>query len=197
MSKGEDTRTAILDTALAMSRSVGLEGVTIGALASRRRLSKSGVFAHFGSKEELQLAVLQRARESFTGSVLKPALGEPRGVARIRALYDRWVRWSALEGGCPMISAVYEFDDRPGAVRELVARTQRELRDILIRAVRIAVDCGDLAFDTDAPSLAFQIYGLVMATHVDSRLLDDPEAATRGRCALDALIRANAPRIDS
>jgi len=194
MTKGEDTRTAILDTALAMSRAVGLEGVTIGALASRRRLSKSGVFAHFGSKEDLQLAVLQRARESFTEAVLRPALREPRGAARLCALYDYWVRWSALEGGCPMISAVYEFDDRPGVVRELVARTQREVREILIRAVRIAVECGDLAPDTDAPSLAFQIYGLVMATHVDSRLLDDPQAAARGRRALDALLRANAPQ---
>lgn len=191
MTKGEDTRSAIVDTALGMARTIGLEGVTIGALASRRQLSKSGVFAHFGSKEELQIAVLQRAQTSFIDEVMKPAFSAPRGVARIRALYEHWVRWSALSGGCPILAAAYEFDDRPGPVRDVLVESQHALRRALIRSVELCIECGDLAPDTDAALVAFQLDGLMMATHFDTRLLDDPHAVDRGRKALEALLRAN------
>lgn len=191
MSKGEDTRAAILDTALGMARIAGLEGLTIGALARQRCLSKSGVFAHFGSKEELQLAVLERARESFIDEVLRPAFQQPRGIARIRAVFANWLRWSAKGGGCPMIPAAYEFDDRPGPVRERVADTLGELRRTVVRCVQLAVDCGDLQADSDAQQLATQIIGLVMATHVEARLLDDDSAHQRGSRALASLLQAH------
>jgi len=191
MSKGEDTRSAILDTALDMVRVAGLEGLTIGSLARERRLSKSGVFAHFGSKEELQIAVLQRARESFIDEVLRPAFTAPRGVARLRAVFANWLRWSTRGGGCPMIPAAYEFDDRPGPVREMVAIALRELRQTVVRTIAMAVDCGDLRADTDPECLATQVLGLVMATHVDHRLLDDPEARERGLRALESLLQAH------
>ncbi|HXH03285.1 MAG TPA: helix-turn-helix domain-containing protein [Candidatus Competibacteraceae bacterium] len=191
MSKGEQTRAAILAAALDMARQLGLEGLTIGTLAERLGLSKSGVFAHFGSKEELQLAVLREAQERFVAAVLRPALAEPRGLARLRALFERWLAWSANlpePGGCLMMAAAYEFDDRPGPVRDALAEGQRAWRASLTRTIRLAIDSGELRPDTDAEQFAFELFGVALAAHHDTRLLGEARAREHALRALERLI---------
>src|SRR5512143_3621128 len=134
MGKGDQTRAAILDVALAQASRSGFESLTIGSLAERAGLSKSGLFAHFGSREELQVAAIEAAAARFTESVFRPALKARRGLPRLRALFDHWLDWTSRSGlthGCPMQAAAIEFDDRPGPVRDAVvehfARLEREL----------------------------------------------------------------------
>src|SRR5690242_16674372 len=125
--KGEVTRSAILDRAGAMATEVGLEGLTIGALASDLDMSKSGLFAHFRSKEELQMQVIERQREKFVDEVVRPVLSVPGGEPRVRALFERWLAWRGSQpGGCFFANASFELDDRPGPVRDRLAELQRE-----------------------------------------------------------------------
>ena len=137
MRKGEQTRAAIVSAALDLAARTGLEGLTIGALAERMRMSKSGVFAHFGSREDLQIAVLKEYENRFVDDVLAPCLKEQRGLPRLRAIFARWLDRTAIEAanGCIWISGASEYDDRPGAVRgELVAMVrswQRELSALM------------------------------------------------------------------
>ena len=119
--KGERTRDAILRHALALATRIGLEGVTIGRLAEDLRISKSGLFAHFGSKESLQIEMLRLAGARMVDEVVRPALAISRGEPRLRALFERWLQWESspsLPGGCPFVTASFELDDRPGPVRE-------------------------------------------------------------------------------
>ena len=123
MSKGQDTKTAILDEALQIASQVGFEGLTIGQLAERTEMSKSGLFAHFRSKEQLQLQTLEHSRRWFIDTVIRPALAAPRGEARVRALFDAWLRWEeVLDGGCVYVTAAVEYDDRPGAMRDALVQ---------------------------------------------------------------------------
>jgi AcrR family transcriptional regulator len=195
MKKGEQTRTLILNEAIALASQVGLEGLSIGSLASRLRLSKSGLFAHFGSKEDLQLLTLKEAQRLFQDRVFSPALKEPRGLPRLRALFSAWLAWIAhnkdLPGGCLILSASTEYDDRPGAVRELLASGQRELRGAIVKAIRLAIDEGHLAAGTDPWQLSFELFGIVLATHHDSRLLDDTRSVVRAQSAIERLIDAH------
>ena len=194
MSKGAQTRTLILDHAVAHASEVGLEGLSIGALATRLGLSKSGLFAHFGSKEELQLATLKAAQERFVNKVFLPALETPRGLGRIRALFHNWFEWlesSGQPGGCVILAAVAEFDDRPGLVRDTLLAGQKELRGAIAKAVRLAIEAGDLPADTDPWQLAFELFGIVLAAHHDRHLFDDPRAAARGMIAIERLLAAH------
>jgi AcrR family transcriptional regulator len=195
MKKGEQTRAAILNEAVALASQVGLEGLSIGSLASRLDLSKSGLFAHFGSKEDLQLLTLKRAQKLFQERVLSPALKEPRGLPRLRSLFSGWLAWigqnNDLPGGCPMVSAAAEYDDRPGAIRELLAAGQRELRGAVVKAIRLAIEEGELAAGTDPWQLAFELFGVVLATHHDRRLLDDTRSVARAQNAIERLIEAH------
>src|SRR5512140_581658 len=139
MPKGAQTREAILDHGLRLASELGLEGLTIGRLAEALELSKSGLFAHFGSKEALQVAVLDRAGERFAEVVVRPALAAPRGEARLRALFERWLAWPrevALPGGCIFVQAASELDDRPGAARDRLAALEREWLETIARVVR-------------------------------------------------------------
>lgn len=194
MKKGEQTRSVILNEAVALASQVGLEGLSIGSLASRLDLSKSGLFAHFGSKEDLQLLTLKRAQKIFQERVLSPALKEPRGLPRLRALFSGWLAWVAqnndLPGGCLMLAAAAEYDDRPGTIRELVAAGQRELRGAVVKAIRLAIEEGDLTPGTDPWQLAFELFGVVLATHHDRRLLDDTRSVARAQSAIERLIGA-------
>lgn len=197
MNKGEQTRLSILDTAYDMARQVGLQGLTVGTLADRLGKSKSGVFAHFGSKEELQLAVMEEAEARFRESVVRPAFAAPRGLARLRALFDRWLAFSvsqSLPGGCLMVQAAAEFDDQPGAVRDLLVEFQLQWRTALIKAVQMAVDKSELTADTDTEQFAFEITGLVLAAHQATRLLGFDDAHARARRGLERLIAANLKR---
>ena len=195
MRKGDQTRTLILNEALTLASQVGLEGLSIGSLAGRLDMSKSGLFAHFGSKEDLQLLTLKQAQTLFFEQVFSPALKQARGLPRLRALFSNWLAWlersDDLPGGCLMLSASAEYDDRPGAVRDLLVAGQRELRGAIAKAIRLAIDEGHLKPQTDPWQLTFELFGIVLATHHDLRLLGDARALDRARDALERLIEAH------
>lgn len=188
MSKGEETRLAVLDQAVEVARRVGLSGLTIGSLAEQAQLSKSGLFGHFHSKEALQLQVLGRARERFEDEVARPVLRVPRGEPRVRELVDRWLRWDAAPGGCPFVAAASEFDDQPGAVRDRLVRDQRDLFDMITTVFRTGVAEGQFRADADADQFAQDLYGVMLACHHATRLLGDGHAEHRARRAVEALL---------
>jgi AcrR family transcriptional regulator len=196
MRKGEQTRALILNEAVALASQVGLEGLSIGSLAARLDLSKSGLFAHFGSKQDLQLLTLRQAQTLFRERVFSPALNEPRGLPRLRALFANWLAWLEhdLPGGCLLLAASVEYDDRPGALRDLLAAGQRELRGAIAKAIRLAIDEGHLQPRTDPWQLAFELFGIVLATHHDRRLLDDTRSLGRAQDAFERLIEAHRAR---
>jgi AcrR family transcriptional regulator len=199
--KGESTRALILNEALALATQVGLEGLSIGALADRIDMSKSGLFAHFGSKEDLQLLTLKEAQRLFQERVLAPALQEPRGLPRLRALFSNWLASiqenDDFPGACLILAASAEYDDRPGAVRDLLVAGQRELRGAIAKAIRVAIDEGHLKPQTDPWQLSFELFGIVLATHHDRRLLDDMRSAARAQSAFERLIETHRPAANS
>lgn len=193
--KGEQTRVAILDAALAIASKLGLEGLTIGSLADATGMSKSGLFAHFGSREDLQLAVLEHAAQRYGDIVLRPALKVSRGLPRLRSLFEGWLDWtiaSGLPGGCIMISAAAEYDDRPGPIRDAVIANQHRGSAISEKAVRLAIEEGHLRPDTDPEQIAFEMLGIVLANHNHRRLLGDKEARKRALRAFDELVARHA-----
>jgi AcrR family transcriptional regulator len=193
--KGERTRAAILDEALRLVSKSGLEGLTIGTLADATGMSKSGLFAHFGSREELLLAVLNHGQQEFIEVVLNPALKKPRGVPRLRAMFVNWLDWTEsadLPGGCPMIGGAAEFDDKPGPVREMLASGQRGWIETLQRAVRQALEEGQLQPSTDPEQIAFEMFGIALVVHHHRRLLGYRKARERALAALDALLDRHA-----
>jgi AcrR family transcriptional regulator len=188
--KGQQTRSAILDAALALASQMGLEGLSIGALAEVTKMSKSGVFAHFGSREELQISVVREYHARFEEEVFYPALREPRGLPRVSALFDGWVRRVATEidSGCIYISGAVEFDDRPGPVRDALVEMVQAWQLAMERAIRIAVDEGHLQSATDPSQLLFEVHGLILALHHDARFLRHAGAVERARAGFDRLI---------
>jgi AcrR family transcriptional regulator len=192
--KGERTRAAILDEALRLVSKAGLDGLTIGTLAEATGMSKSGLFAHFGSRDELLLAVLAHGQAEFTEVVFQPALAKPRGLPRLRAMFVNWLDWTEsaeLPGGCPMIGGATEFDDKPGPVRDMLAGGQRTWIETLKRAVRQAVEEGQLAKDTDSEQIAFEMFGIALVVHHHRRLLGYKKARERALAALDSLFKRN------
>jgi AcrR family transcriptional regulator len=192
--KGERTRAAILDEALRLVSKAGLDGLTIGTLAEATGMSKSGLFAHFGSREELLLAVLAHGQAEFTEVVFQPAMAKPRGLPRLRAMFVNWLDWTEsaeLPGGCPMIGGATEFDDKPGPVRDMLAGGQRTWIETLKRAVRQAVEEDQLAKDTDPEQIAFEMFGIALVVHHHRRLLGDKKARERALAALDSLFKRN------
>lgn len=195
MGKGEQTRQAILDEAFSLASCIGIGALSIGVLAERTHMSKSGLFAHFGSKEELQLAVLREAQTRFAEVVLRPAFRQPRGVARLRAILVNWLDWTRaanLPGGCVINAAAQEFDDQPGALREEVKNGLQALRRALAEAVGLAVASGELRPDTDIDQFVFELNGIYQAAHQSRRILDDPDAGRRALIAFDRLVRDQA-----
>src|SRR5688500_6811568 len=159
MRKGEATRERILESALELASTEGLAGLSIGRLAERNGMSKSGLFAHFGSKEGLQLAVLELATAKFRASVFTPALRADRGEPRIRALFMHWLVWAddqSLPGGCLLTAAAAELDDQPGPARDALVEVHRLCADTLARAVRIAIQYRPFPANVDPPLLRFQ-----------------------------------------
>ena len=190
MTKGEQTRTAILDEAVDLASQIGFNALTIGQLAERTGMSKSGLFAHFRSKEVLQLATLERGRERFTDLVVRPTLSAPRGVARVRALLDHWVLWEtqALQGGCIFVSGSIEYDDQPGPVRDALVRSELDWAEFIQTVARAAISEGDFRADLDTEQFAFVLQGLIYAFHHTSRLLGDPKAVAHARAGLEQLL---------
>ena len=191
MSKGETTRQAILDRATELASKLGLEGLTIGMLATDLGLSKSGLFAHFKSKEALQVQVLEHIEARFVELAIKPALKAPRGEPRLRALFDNILAWPKrheLPGGCPLIAAASELDDRPGPARDLLVRQQRDWLDTIATVVRSGLSERQFHADVDPEQIAFELYGIEFAYHHAYRLLADPNAEKRARQAFEALL---------
>lgn len=192
--KGEQTREAILAHALGLATRIGFEGLTIGRLAEALRMSKSGLFAHFRSKEGLQIAILEMAGARMVDEVVRPALAAPRGEPRVRALFDRWLAWEqspSLPGGCPFMAASFELDDRPGAVRDYVVQRLRDWLDTMAGAARIAVQEGHFRADLDCEQFAHDCQGIGLAFVHASRLMRDPRARERAQAAFESLVRAS------
>lgn len=184
MNKGERTKTAILDHATSLASQVGLTGLTIGVLADDLELSKSGLFAHFQSKESLQIEVLEHAAQRFSEIVVRPALQEPRGAPRLRALFEHWIQWEndiALPGGCIFVAATTELDDRPGPVRDRLVELQRDWINVIATSARK----GGVE---DPQQFAQDMYGIMLALHFHRRLMRDQGADARARRAFDLLL---------
>lgn len=192
MRKGEQTRAAILDVALELASRDGLEGLTIGLLADRMNMSKSGVFAHFGSREDLQIEVVKLYHRRFEQEVFYPSIKEPRGLPRLRAMFARWIAQVAVEiaSGCIYISGAVEYDDRPGAIRDQLAGMVLAWQQALRRCVEQAIEEGHLPTETDPDQLVYEIYGLILSLHHDARFLKLPGSVARAEAGFERLIRS-------
>jgi len=190
VSKGAATKTAILDEATRLASTIGFNALTVGTLAERTELSKSGLFAHFKSKEQLQLQTLSHAGDLFVDAVIRPSLAAPRGEARVRELFTRWLDWasSALPGGCIYIAANIEFDDQPGAMRDQLVAQQLDWRDTIATVVTTAITEGDFRDDVDPGQFAFELSALFLGFHHAWRLLGDPQARARTEAAFESLV---------
>jgi AcrR family transcriptional regulator len=193
--KGQQTRAAILDAALALASQMGLEGLSIGALAEVMQMSKSGVFAHFGSREELQISVIREYHARFEEEVFFPAIREPRGLPRLEALFERWIRRVSVEldAGCIYISGAVEFDDRPGPVRDALATMVRAWHSALERSITASIDMGHLRADADAAQMLFEMHGLILALHHDWRFLRNAGVLDRARAGFERLVEFYSP----
>jgi AcrR family transcriptional regulator len=190
------TRQAILERAVGLATEVGLEGVTIGRLAEDLDLSKSGLFAHFGSKEALQVQTLEYAAERFVELVIRPALAAPRGEPRVKALFENIMRWPKLfpqPGGCSFVAATFALDDQPGPARDQVVKLQRGFLDVIAGAVRLAIAEGHFRKDVDPEQFAFDLYGIMLMTQMGTRLLGASSSGDRARSAFAALLAAARP----
>jgi AcrR family transcriptional regulator len=189
-SKGESTRQAIVERATELAAVIGLEGLSIGRLAEELELSKSGLFAHFGSKEALQVQVIEEAARQFVQEVMVKALTKPRGEPRVRAFFESWLRWGERPGGCVFVAATAELDDRPGPARDALVKTMRDWLDALATAARIAMDEGHFRKDLDPVQFAHELYSLMLGHHFFARFLRDAKALTRTKKGFEALVAA-------
>ena len=188
MAKGEQTRQAILTRAFELANVDGVSGLSIGRLAEATGLSKSGLFAHFGSKEALEVAVVEEASRLFVQDVMVPALRQPRGEPRVRAMFERWLAWGQRPGGCFFVGASAELDDRPGPPREALVQACKDWIDALATAARIAITEGHFRVDLDPEQFAFEMYGIMMSTHMFIRFLNNPASLARAHKAFDRLV---------
>ena len=188
--KGQQTKAAIVDAALGLATQIGLEGLSIGALAEVMQMSKSGVFAHFGSREELQISVIREYHHRFEVEVFEPALQHPRGLPRLHSLFQNWMQRTSAEidSGCLYISGAAEFDDRPGPVRDALASSVKTWLAAVHRAVVQARDEQHLALDTDATQMCFEIHGLILALHYEARFLKSTKSLLRAKQGFEQLL---------
>ncbi|MEO7952939.1 MAG: TetR/AcrR family transcriptional regulator [Polaromonas sp.] len=188
--KGLQTKAAIVDAALGLATQIGLEGLSIGALAEVMHMSKSGVFAHFGSREELQISVIREYHARFEEEVFSPVLNQPRGLPRLRAMFHNWMNRTSVEidSGCIYISGAVEFDDRPGPVRDALADSVKTWLAAMFRAVVQARDAGHLYPHADAHQMAFEIHGLILALHYEARFLKTPGSIERAETGFSSIL---------
>lgn len=197
--RSELTRAAILDTALLMAAAEGLESLTIGEVAKRLGMSKSGVFSRVGSREALQAAVIEEYDRRFLQDVFVPAMREPRGLPRLNAITQLWlkrVQEVEMRTGCIYCAGAFEFDDREGPLRDLLLDGVMRWRGTLRRTIIQAIDQGHLRPDTDVEQLVFEIDGIFIALMRDARFLRDPRATERAWKAYERLVAAHmAPHV--
>jgi AcrR family transcriptional regulator len=191
LQKGQQTKAAIVDAALGLATQIGLEGLSIGALAEVTQMSKSGVFAHFGSREELQISVIREYHNRFEEEVFYPAMREGRGLPRLRALFANWMKRTSVEidSGCIYISGAVEFDDRPGPVRDALASSVRTWHSAMKRAIQSAMAEGQLDNDVEEEQMLFEIHGLILALHYEARFLKDAGAFARANRGFENILR--------
>ena len=191
--KGQQTKAAIVDAALGLATQIGLEGLSIGALAEVMHMSKSGVFAHFGSREELQISVVREYHSRFEEEVFLPALRQPRGLPRLCAMFQNWMNRTSIEidSGCIYISGAVEFDDRPGLIRDALADSVRSWLAAMDRAVVQAKEAGHLSRDADEHQIAFEIHGLILALHYEARFLKTPGSIDRAKTGFANILARN------
>jgi AcrR family transcriptional regulator len=191
--KGEKTKAVIVDAALSLATQIGLEGLSIGALAEVTGMSKSGVFAHFGSREELQISVVREYHTRFEAEVFYPAMASRRGLPRLHALFANWMKRTSVEidSGCIYISGAVEFDDRPGPVRDEIASSVKTWLAAMDRAVRQAQELGQLQEDADPTQILFEIHGLILALHYEARFLKSPGSIERAVKGFNSILERN------
>lgn len=191
MSKGSNTRNNILASGLEMASQYGLEDITIGTLAKTMDMSKSGLFAHFQSKENLQVMIINYAVQHFADTVVLPSLKVERGIPRIKAMINNWINWgNGLSGGCIFVSASNEFSDRPGPVRDALLAYQRSWLDSLARLASSAIKAGDFRSDIDINQFAFELYSLILGFHYYHRMMKDHHTREKQEKALQKLINS-------
>ena len=196
MGKGAETRVSILTQAISMAGILGLEGLTIGRLATQTGMSKSGLFGHFGSKEALQFAVLETIAKDFSLKVISPALKEPTGETRLRKLFSNWMEWAndeKQEGGCRLMGASVELNARPGELRDYLAEQQIEWIDCIRRMAQKAVSESIFRAGLDTRQFAFEFHSIGLGLNFSLRLLRDPAALSRSQVAFDSLIQKAKP----
>lgn len=188
--KGQQTKAAIVEAALGLATHMGLEGLSIGALADITGMSKSGVFAHFGSREELQISVIREYHARFEQEVFFPALAAPRGVQRLRALFDLWMKRTSVEidSGCIFISGAIEFSDRTGPVRDALVSSVHAWHAAMQRAVEHCQELGQLHSGVSPAQMLFEIHGLILALHYEARFLQTPNAMERAITGFDNIL---------
>jgi AcrR family transcriptional regulator len=188
-SKGAATRDAVLDTGVRVAGRIGLSALTIGMLATETGMSKSGLFAHFGSKENIQLQVLARARDEFTDRVVRPALRAPRGEARVRALFEHWAAAGTEDGApCLFASVTMEYDDQTGMVRDQVIQDHTDFAEVVQQIFRTGISSGEFRQDADALQFQQDLLGVMLAFFHSCRLMRDEHAAERARRAFERLL---------
>ncbi len=189
--KGEKTKAIIIDAALGLATQIGLEGLSIGALAEVTGMSKSGVFAHFGSREELQISVVREYHARFEQEVFFPALEAKRGLPRLQALFANWMKRTSVEidSGCIYISGAVEFDDRTGPVRDALASSVNTWLAAMDRAVRQAQELHQLDAQADPEQILFEIHGLILALHYEARFLKSPGSIERAIKGFDSVLQ--------
>lgn len=192
----QTTRERILQQGLSLISRDGLGGVSLGALALEVGMSKSGLFAHFGSKEEVQIELMRHMARVTARCVLEPAMAEPEGLPRLRAFVEHWLNWTeraGLSGGCPIAAALFEVDDVAGPVREQVVLMEGEGRALLGRLVAQAIERGHLRSGVDIEQFVWELCGIYLSHHVSTRFLRAPDADARARTAFEALISRARP----
>ena len=192
MTKGAETKATILEQAISMASVYGLEGLTIGQLAKETRMSKSGLFGHFGSKEALQFSVLDAVIKNFALLVMEPARKELTGNTQLEILFAKWTQWISIDqraGGCLLIAASTELDDRPGELREYLAKQQIEWLDCIRRMAQKAVSQGSLKIGLDTRQFAFEFHSIGLSLNFSLRLLNDQKAPERAYTAFSKLMQ--------
>lgn len=191
LQKGQQTKAAIVEAALGLATQIGLEGLSIGALAEVTQMSKSGVFAHFGSREELQISVIREYHERFEQDVFYPSLDAPRGLPRLQSMFANWMKRTSIEidSGCIYISGAVEFDDRPGPVRDALASSVQTWHAAMKRTIAMAKEEGHLRGDVDEEQMLFEIHGLILALHYEARFLKNPGSIARANAGFENILQ--------
>lgn len=191
LDKGVQTKAVIVDAALRLASQIGLEGLSIGAIAEVTQMSKSGVFAHFGSREELQISVVREYFLRFERDVFFPALQAPRGLPRLRAMFVNWMAQVAqeIQSGCIFISGAVEFDDRTGPVRDALAEAMKVWLAAVQHAIILSVEEKHLSKDTDSKQVIFEIHGLILALHYEARFIKSERSMERATTGFENLLK--------